>query len=72
MKTSESIKSITLPRENRIGISDNSKAKHDKKYELDESEICGGKIDGNEIGDDKVGRKVKKHLSPKNCPRPKR
>ena len=46
-----------------------SKAQHDSRYELDGSEVGGGKVDNGEVRDNEVGKKdqktskSKKHLS---------
>ena len=54
LKISESTDSLTWPGKGRVGVDDNNKARRDG------SELDRSKVDGNGVGDDKVGKKFQK------------
>ena len=64
LKTSKSTESKTQPSEGRVGVSDSKGGQDGDGY--DGSRIRDGKIDGGEVRDDEVGKKVQKLSKFKN------
>ena len=60
MKTLGNTESTTQPGKGRLKVDGNGRAKRDGKCRLGGSEIDGGKVNGGEFGEDKVGRKSQK------------
>ena len=59
LKTLGSTESATQPREGVVGVRSNSRTGREES-KLDKSKLNGGKVDCNEVEDDKVGKKVQK------------
>ena len=64
MKTSGSTESKTRPSEDGVRIGSSSAGREGRK--LDRSELHGAKIDGNEVEDNEVGKKIQKKSKSKN------
>ena len=68
MKTLKSIESKTQPGEGGVGVGSRSKARHDGQ----KSRINDIGVDGNEIEDNEVGKKVQKSSMSKNLSKSKK
>ena len=71
LKTSRGTESKTLPGEVGVGVSGDSRARHDRN-EIGESELDDIEVDGGEVEVDEVGKKVQKTTKSKNSSKSKK